>query len=215
MYIADESDDRVYSYNMPDAIDARLATLTLSACLPIPRIARVLGKLRDNERLLVDLYTNGRFEMALLDEKSATLADRRGALERERARLVADAEPGCDPEMLRERMPEALAFVREWVRTGRRGRVGAARSRHSRRKHRGRVAARLEIRVEVPLIKAFERRHYVTIEQTSAALFQDDMTLRVPLVVRAQLPRLERRRAGEARVTGGGRQEDGREPCAG
>ena len=30
MYVADESDGKVYSYNMPDAIDARLATLTLS-----------------------------------------------------------------------------------------------------------------------------------------------------------------------------------------
>ena len=30
MYVADVSDDRVYSYNMPDAIDARLASLTLS-----------------------------------------------------------------------------------------------------------------------------------------------------------------------------------------
>ncbi len=30
MYVADESDDRVYSYNLPDAIDARLASLTLS-----------------------------------------------------------------------------------------------------------------------------------------------------------------------------------------
>ena len=29
MYVADESDDKVYSYNMPDAIDARLASLTL------------------------------------------------------------------------------------------------------------------------------------------------------------------------------------------
>ena len=29
LYVADESDDRVYSYNMPDAIDARLASLTL------------------------------------------------------------------------------------------------------------------------------------------------------------------------------------------
>ena len=30
MYVADESDGRVYSYNMPDAIGARLASLTLS-----------------------------------------------------------------------------------------------------------------------------------------------------------------------------------------
>ena len=30
MYVADEQDDKVYSYNMPDATNARLATLTLS-----------------------------------------------------------------------------------------------------------------------------------------------------------------------------------------
>ena len=30
MYVADESDDKVYSYNMPDAINARLVSLTLS-----------------------------------------------------------------------------------------------------------------------------------------------------------------------------------------
>ena len=30
MYVADANDDRVYTYNMPDAIDARLASLTLS-----------------------------------------------------------------------------------------------------------------------------------------------------------------------------------------
>ena len=30
MYVADESDDKVYTYNMPDAIDARLASFTLS-----------------------------------------------------------------------------------------------------------------------------------------------------------------------------------------
>ena len=30
MYVADESDDKVYTYNMPDAVDARLASLSLS-----------------------------------------------------------------------------------------------------------------------------------------------------------------------------------------
>ena len=30
MYVADESDGKVYTYNMPDALDARLASLTLS-----------------------------------------------------------------------------------------------------------------------------------------------------------------------------------------
>ena len=30
MYVADANDGKVYSYNMPDAIDARLASLTMS-----------------------------------------------------------------------------------------------------------------------------------------------------------------------------------------
>ena len=30
IYVADASDGKVYSYNMPDAIDARLSSLTLS-----------------------------------------------------------------------------------------------------------------------------------------------------------------------------------------
>ena len=45
------------------------------------------------------------------------MATRGTELEREQAGLRAYAEPGCDPETLRERMPEALAFIREWVRT--------------------------------------------------------------------------------------------------
>ena len=59
---------------------------------------------------------DGQIEKTLLDDKSAALAGRRRALEREQARLLAEAEPGCDPETLRERMPEALTFIREWVR---------------------------------------------------------------------------------------------------
>ena len=30
MYVADANDDKIYSYNMPDGIDARLASLTLT-----------------------------------------------------------------------------------------------------------------------------------------------------------------------------------------
>ena len=51
-----------------------------------------------------------------------------------------------------------------------------------------------KIRVEVPLIKALEGRHYVTIERVGVSLFQDDMIVRVPLVVRAPLPPVKRRR---------------------
>ena len=104
---------------------------------------------------LVDLYTNGRFEMALLDEKSAALADRRRALEKERMRLIAEAGPGCDPATLRERMPEALAFIREWVRRadGDKLQLLLEALRVSIKATRGEV----EIRVEVPLIKAVRK----------------------------------------------------------
>ena len=64
----------------------------------LDEIERELGKLRDNERRLVDLYTDGQMEKALLDEKSAAQADRRGNLEKERMRLIAEAQPGCDPD---------------------------------------------------------------------------------------------------------------------
>ena len=95
--------------------------------------------------------------MALLDEKSATLADRRGALERERMRLIAEAEPGCDPETLRERMPEALAFIREWVRKadGDELQLLLQALRVSIKATRGEA----EIRVEVPLIEAWLPLH--------------------------------------------------------
>ena len=79
-------------------------------------LERDLGKLRESQGRLVDLYTDGQIEKALLDEKVAALVTRKAALEREQARLLAEAEPGCDPEVLRERMPEALAFISEWVR---------------------------------------------------------------------------------------------------
>ena len=43
------------------------------------------------------------------------LTRRKGVLERERAQLRAEAEPGPDPELLRERMPDVLRFIRDWV----------------------------------------------------------------------------------------------------
>ena len=132
----------------------------------LDEIALDLGKLRDSERRLVDLYTDGQIEKALLDEKSAAQADRRGALEKERMRLIAEAQPSCDPETLRERMPEALAFVREWVH-----RADGDELQLLLQALRVSIKAtreEAEIRVEVPLIEGVEWGNYSTIEQTSA-----------------------------------------------
>ena len=135
----------------------------------LAEIERELGKLRENESRLVDLYTDGQMEKALLDEKGAALATRKAALQREQARLLADAQPGCDPEVLRERMPEALAFIREWVQ-----RADGDKLQLLLEALRVRIKAtreEAEIRVEVPLIEGVESGNYSTIEQTWASLF--------------------------------------------
>ena len=53
MYVADASDDRVYSYKMPDAIDARLASLTLSGV----EIGEFSGSTSEYEGVLADGVT--------------------------------------------------------------------------------------------------------------------------------------------------------------
>ena len=45
------------------------------------------------------------------------------------------------------------------------------------------ASSEAEIRVEVPLIKVFEGRHYVTTARTWASLFRNDRIERVPVVV--------------------------------
>ena len=132
----------------------------------LAEIERELGKLRESESRLVDLYTDGSIEKALLDEKVAALVTRKAALEREQARLLAEAEPGCDPEVLRERMPKALAFIEEWVQ-----RAGGDKLQLLLEAFRVSIKAtreEAEIRAEVPLIEGVEGRNYPTIEQTSA-----------------------------------------------
>ena len=109
---------------------------------------------------------DGQIEKTLLDDKSASLATRKAALEREQARLLTEAEPGCDPEVLRERMPEALALIEEWVQR-------AAGDKLQLLLEALRVSIKAtreeaEVRVEVPLIEGVELGNYSTIEQTSA-----------------------------------------------
>ena len=133
----------------------------------LAEVERELAKLRESESRLVDLYMEGNVEKTLLDEKVAALANRKAVQERERARLLAEAEPGCDPEVLRQLMPKALAFLSEWVqRADEDELVLLAQALEARIE----VAPdEAEIRVEVPLIEPGMARDFVTIEQTSAS----------------------------------------------
>ena len=94
----------------------------------LAELERELSKLRESESRLVDLYTDSSIEKALLDEKVAALATHKAALEREQARLLAEAEPGCDPEVLRRAHAGGAGVHQRVGAESRRGRVGAARS---------------------------------------------------------------------------------------
>ncbi len=78
MYVADESDDRVYTYNMPDAIDARLASLSLSG---------------------VDIgdFDPGRVEYEGTVAEGVTQATVEAGAAQRRARVAVDP-PDADPE---------------------------------------------------------------------------------------------------------------------
>ena len=164
-------------------------------------LERDLGKLRESQGRLVDLYTDGQIEKALLDEKVAALVTRKAALEREQARLLAEAEPGCDPEVLRERMPEALAFISEWVRRADGDELVLLAQALEARIEVSPEGA--EIRVEVPRIEPGKGGNFATIEQTSAPLFRSDKIERVPVVMSAPLLRLKRRRRATAPTSHG------------
>ena len=78
-------------------------------------------------------------------------------------RLVAEAEPGCDPATLRERLGHALALIREWVRRADGDELLLLLEAPDASIEV--ASGEAKIRVEVPLIKVFEGRHYVTIER--------------------------------------------------
>ena len=136
---------------------------------PLAEIERSFRKLAEDESRLADLYIDGKLNKPLLEEKGAALATRRAALEREQARLLAEAGPGCHPEVLRERMPKALAFFSEWVqRADEDALVLLAQAFEARIE----VAPdEAEIRVEVPLVEPGFGANFATIEQTWAWTF--------------------------------------------
>ena len=132
----------------------------------LTELERELKRLDESQDRLVDLYTDGRIAKEVLDRKQDELSRRRGALERERAHLRSEMEPGCDPELLRERMPEVLAFIREWV-----GKADGDDLELLLQALNVRVEVSPEeadIRVEVPMIEGVGGKSFATIEQTSA-----------------------------------------------
>ena len=71
MYVADESDDRVYSYNMPDATDARLASLTLSGV----GIGEFDPGRPDYEAVVADGVTETTVEAAAVQRRTTIVTD--------------------------------------------------------------------------------------------------------------------------------------------
>ena len=91
--------------------------------------------------------------------------------------------------MLREQVPEVLAFIREWV-----GKADGDDLELLLQALNVRVEVSLEeadIRVEVPMIEGTD---FVTIEQTWVSLFRTDQIERVPLVVTVALASRGKRR---------------------
>ena len=71
MYVADESDDKVYSYNMPDAIDARLASFTLSGV----DIGEFDSRRRQYEAVLTDGLTETTVEAVAVQSTAEVAID--------------------------------------------------------------------------------------------------------------------------------------------
>ena len=71
MYVADESDDRVYTYNIPDAIDARLASLTLSGV----DIGEFNPGRTDYEAVVTDGVTETTVEAEAMQRRTAVAID--------------------------------------------------------------------------------------------------------------------------------------------
>ncbi|MYE32150.1 MAG: recombinase family protein [Chloroflexi bacterium] len=125
-----------------------------------------ISHLDESQDRLVDLYTDGEVTRDVYEQKRNRLANRKTTLERERAQLRSESAPGPDPELLRERMPEVLQFIREWVREADGDELTLLLQALEVR-----VDVSLEeadVRVEVPMIGGEKGADFVTIERTSA-----------------------------------------------
>lgn len=129
-------------------------------------LARTLRHLDESHDRLVDLYTDGEVTKSAYQQKREGLERRKAALQREQAQLRSECEPGPDPEMLRERMPEVLRFIRDWVTKAEGDDLGLLLQALDVRVDVSPEGA--DVRVEVPMIGVEEGADFVTIERTSA-----------------------------------------------
>ena len=129
----------------------------------LAELARELSHLDDSQDRLVDLYTDGELAKDAFHQKREKLTRRRGALEREQAQLRSECEPGPDPKVLREQVPQVLGFIREWVRRADGDDLELLLQALNVRVEVSPEEA--DIRVEVPMIEGTD---FVTIERTSA-----------------------------------------------
>ena len=151
----------------------------------LTELERELKRLDQSQDRLVDLSTDSRIARDALDRKQDELSRRRGALQRERAQLSSEMEPGCDPEVLRERMPEVLAFIREWV--GKAGGDDLVLLVQALDAHIDASLEEADIRVEVPMIEGVGGKTFATTARTWISLFRTNQIERVPLVVTVPL----------------------------
>ena len=92
MYVADESDDRVYSYNMPDAIDARLASLTLSGV----DIGAFSGSTTEYEAVVGEGVTETTVEAEAMQRRTKVVIEPSDATEARRGPPGNAGGPGGD-----------------------------------------------------------------------------------------------------------------------
>ena len=133
---------------------------------PLAELARELSHVDDSQDRLVDLYTDGEITKDIYQQKRDRLAKRKAALEREQAQLRSECEPGLDPEMLREHLPEVLAFVREWVAKAEGDDLELLLQALNVRISASREEA--DVRVEVPMMEALEGADSLTTARTWA-----------------------------------------------
>ena len=140
-----------------------------------------ISHLDETQDRLVDLSTDGEITKDAYQQKRERLARRKAAPEREQAPLRSTCELRPDPEMLRERMPDVLRFIREWVTEADGDELTLVLQ--ALRCAWTCLPRRADIRVEVPMIEAVEGAGLVTTARTSVSGFRSYKIDRVPLVV--------------------------------
>ena len=146
----------------------------------LAELARELSHLDESQDRLVDLYTDGELAKDAFHQKREKLTRRRGALEREQAQLRSECEPGPDPKVLREQVPQVLGFIREWVRRADGDDLELLLQALNVRVEVSPEEA--DVRVEVPMIEGAD---FVTMRRTWASVFRTDLRGRTSLLLRA------------------------------